>query len=274
VRKALVVLAPLLLGACSLLLGEGFSTPDSASADGGTEAGSSGETSVTADAAADASSSLDSGSDAGNMCNLQGSFCDDFNRAPAMLKGEWDTVHLIGDAGLSLVPAAAGVGSRLEATILLGGGTNATMEKNFPMPQTPSKFHLEFKVEWGGPPTGGISYIAGIIMPYDLSQSPSLVYVYIEADGTVWFVQQHTDAAGMYDREPFTMAAGVPHQVVIDVTFNGPLKAAVDGTTLVDRTAASYLVRSPMELAVGTSAIGDTSTGFTERVDDVIFHVE
>jgi hypothetical protein len=141
VRKALVVLAPLLLGACSLLLGEGFSTPDSPAADGSTDGADirDGAGSADVDAAEDARSSIDGGGDGGNICNLQGSFCDDFNRAPALLKGDWDTVHLVGDAGVSLVAATGGVGARLESTINAGGGSNATLEKDFSTPQTPAK---------------------------------------------------------------------------------------------------------------------------------------
>jgi hypothetical protein len=259
------------LTACSLLLGEGFTDPESGtSGDSSADATSAADGSTTDTNANDASGNdgradADAGAAGDGSCpSAAVSFCDDFNRTD--VKGDWPTMQLTTGGALSLVPGDPS-GKRLETGIsALGAHAYLLRKTSF----VPTKFHMAASIDFGTLPQAGAVYMFGVSMWPTAGTAPSLAYVYAESSG-IYFVQQITDGTG-YQRDAIPIASdGNEHRIVMDVVLGGQAVVTVDGNAVVNRATAGFLVADPIECALGADSIDGTGNGFTFHADDFVF---
>lgn len=259
------------LGACSLLLGEGFTDPnaDSANDSGtGTPDGDGGTTPGTDARPNDGQGpGTDSGSKEGGTQGCPSaavSLCDDFERTD--VQGDWGGQELT--AGGSLAIGGQAPNRNLAASITTKGAL-ANLTKTFAL--KPTKFHFELTMQYDAYPQEGAVHLFGMLLfdPANPSSQPSIVYAYVRNDG-VHLVQQLTD--GMhYHEDPIAITIGAKHRVVIDGALNGKVVVTVDGTPTLDANMQTYLISDVLTLSLGASASDGTGAGFALTVDDFVF---
>jgi hypothetical protein len=263
------------LGACSLLLGEGFTDPDAERAnaeaggvgadsaiDGAGGGGNDGSTGADADAAL-GTDAAGSDADAGFVCpTATARLCDDFQRDE--VQGSWDSVSL-NSGGTLVIGKPAGASKRLESAVTALGGV-AQLSKAFNA--VPKKLHFEVTLDLASLAAVGGVYIMGVYMPNG-SGAPTLLYVYTNNSG-VYFVEQVADGVA-YVGTPLPLSLASPHRIVIDVTFGGKVTATVDGTTKIDKQAASFLLPKPVTVILGAASIDDNGNGVAMKIDDFVF---
>lgn len=264
-RLVIVFAGAMSVAACSLMLGEGYtSEPEGADAASTTTDGSAGRREASPGDAADASTNdapmIAPLCEAGAM-----TFCDDFER-PAP-QGEWSTA--VATSGATLQISADGQGRRLEA-VCPSKGANALLART--LQGKPSHLHFEVTLEYATLPTTGGVYVMGIAMsPSGSASGLTLLYVYANQDLGITFVQQVTGTASYRADVLAAATPGAPHRIAVDVVIGGKVTVSVDGTALVDRAAESFLQSGAPKITLGAGSIDDTGAGFRVLADDFVF---